>query len=365
VPRLDQQLCQIIDMEKIPDYAAVNETVRLAKNRGERSLVNGVLRAAVREKDNLPYPKKEKNAARYYSVKYSLPIATVRHFMGELGEDGAKGLFESFNTHPPMTLTVNTLKISVDDYVKMLEDGGYTVTRVKFSPVSVRVYGNISPKNLPGFSEGLFIVQDAASALSVQLNGIKKGGTVVDVCAAPGGKSALAAILSGDEGSVYSFDLHESKLSLIEGTSERLGLKSVRVAPRDAKSPDEALFGRADAVICDVPCSGLGVIAKKPDLRYKSLDEMAELPQLQLEILTASAKYVKVGGTLVYSTCTLNRRENEEVVGAFLKENDNFCLQPVSVSDLISAEDGMVTLYPHVHRTDGFFMALLKRKNDD
>lgn len=353
-------LCQIVDMDNIPDFAAVNETVKLAKNPGERSLVNGILRRAVREKDSLPLPKKEKNAARYYSVAYSLPLATVKHFIGELGEDEAVKLFETFNSQPPISLTVNTLKISVDDFIAELEKQGYTATRVKFSPITVTLSGAANPRKIKGFEKGWFYVQDEASAIAALALSAKSGDTVIDVCSAPGGKSFASAILSSDKARIHSFDLHESKLSLITDTADRLGIRSVTASVRDALTPDESLIGRADKLLCDVPCSGLGVIAKKPDLRYKDISATAELPPLQLDILTASSRYLKNGGELVYSTCTLNPRENAEVVHKFLDQNPDFTLVDFSVGSLKS-EDGMLTLWPHIHNTDGFFISKLRK----
>ena len=353
-------LCQIVDMDNIPDFAAVNETVKLAKNPGERSLVNGILRRAVREKDSLPLPKKEKNAARYYSVAYSLPLATVKHFIAELGEDEAVKLFETFNSQPPISLTVNTLKISVDDFISELEKQGYTATRVKFSPITVTLSEAANPRKIKGFEEGWFYVQDEASAIAALALSAKAGDTVIDVCSAPGGKSFASAILSSDKAKIHSFDLHESKLSLITDTADRLGIRSVTASVRDALTPDESLIGTADKLLCDVPCSGLGVIAKKPDLRYKDISATTELPPLQLDILTASSRYLKNGGELVYSTCTLNPHENAEVVHRFLDQNPDFTLVAFSVGSLKS-EDGMLTLWPHIHNTDGFFISKLRK----
>ncbi len=353
-------LCQIVDMDNIPDFAAVNETVKLAKNPGERSLVNGILRRAAREKGSLPLPKKEKNAARYYSVVYSLPLATVKHFIGELGEDEAVKLFETFNSQPPVSLTVNTLKISVDDFISELQKQGYTATRVKFSPITVKLSGAVNPRNIKGFSDGWFYVQDEASAIAAIALSPEDSDTVVDVCSAPGGKSFASAILSSDKAKIHSFDLHESKISLITDTAARLGLTSISVSARDALTPDESLFGKADKLLCDVPCSGLGVIAKKPDLRYKDISATTELPPLQLQILTASARYLKAGGELVYSTCTLNPRENAEVVRKFLEQNPDYTAVDFALGSLKS-DNGMLTLWPHIHNTDGFFISKLRK----
>ena len=353
-------LCQIVDMDNIPDFAAVNETVKLAKNPGERSFVNGVLRRAAREEDSLPLPKKEKNAARYYSVLYSLPLATVKHFIAELGEEEAVKLFEAFNSEPPISLTVNTLKISVDDFVTELQNQGLSATRVKFSPITVRLDKPVNPKNIKGFSDGWFYVQDEASALSAIVLAPGSGDLMIDTCSAPGGKSFASAILSQDGAEIHSFDIHESKLSLITDTASRLGLKSINVSVRDALTPDENLIGKADKLLCDVPCSGLGVIAKKPDLRYKDLSATEDLPSLQLDILTASSQSLKVGGELVYSTCTLSACENAGGVLAFLEANPDFSLVDFSVGSLKS-DNGMLALWPHIHGTDGFFISKLRK----
>ena len=354
-------VCQILDMSNIPDYVAVNETVSLAKNKGERALVNAILRRISLERDNLPMPDKAKNEVKYYSIKYSLPQPLVKHFMKMLPIDECCQLFDTFGESRPTTLSVNTVKISVDEYLKILTERGYNATRVELSDISIAIYGSVVVKSLPFYEEGYFIVQDTASAIAASLQAKKPGAVIIDTCAAPGGKSAVAAILSGDEGVVYSFDIHESKLSLIEGAAKRLGLKSIRVSQCDAQEGDSALFGMADSVICDVPCSGLGVIAKKPDLRYKDLSSLEKLPTLQLEILKSSSRYLKSGGEIIYSTCTLNKDENEGVVNSFLEMNDEFYLAPIDTGK-IKSERGYITLYPHIHNTDGFFIARLKRK---
>ena len=352
-------ICQIVDMKNIPTYAAVNETVKLAKNSGERAFVNGVLRA-VSSADELPLPPREKNEARFLSVKYSIPLATVKHFIPLLGADATEKLLAKFNETAPLTLTVNTKRISVCDFIKKLKSAGYTATRAELSPISVRLSESHDPRKLPGFAEGEFFVQDEASALAALV--LTEGGAerIADVCSAPGGKSFAMAILSGDNARIDSFDVHESKMSLITSGRDRLGLSSVTASVRDARSPDSADFGSYDAVLCDAPCSGLGVFAKKPDLRYKDISLASELPALQYEILTASSAYLKAGGVMVYSTCTLNNAENCDVVRRFVSENTDFVLEDFTVGAL-SSEGGMLTLYPHVHNTDGFFIAKLRK----
>lgn len=351
-------MAQIFDLDRVPDFAAVNETVKLTKNSGERAFVNAILRKAVQVKENPPMPDKNKNAPRYYSVKYSIPLKTVKHLIAELGEAGAVAFFEKINETSRTTLTVNTERISVDNLLDELKSEGYDATRALFSEFSIYVNGPFDVRRAKGYEEGYFFVQDEASAISVLALGAKKGDTIVDVCSAPGGKALAASVFSGGE-RVIAFDLHESKISLISGAAKRLGLP-VNATARDALVPDESLFEKADRVICDAPCSGLGVMAKKPDLRYKNISAAEELPELQYNILTASSRYLKSGGVMIYSTCTLNKQENEEVVERFLSENPDFYKEDFKVGSLESS-CGMLTLYPHVHDTDGFFVARLRK----
>lgn len=353
-------LCQLLDMRSIPDFAAVNETVKLAANKGEAAFVNAVLRAAAAKRDNLPMPDERKKHTRFLSVKYSFPLALVRHFDTLYGREATEKILAFYNGEEYTDLTVNTLKISPEEFISELSKAGYTAVSNSDVPSSVRIRSSLNPEQLPGFDEGLFFVQDRASAIAVSALAPKENSITVDTCSAPGGKSFLFALLSGDIGEIHSFDLHESKLSLIKSGAERLGLKAITVSQRDALTPDESLVGRADRVICDVPCSGLGVLGKKPDLRYKDLSSLTELPELQSRILSASAGYLKVGGRLLYSTCTLNPAENEDVVRSFIENNDGYTLVPFEVGEL-SAPDGMLTLLPHTHNTDGFFMALIEK----
>lgn len=355
-------LCQILDISSIPDFAAVNESVNLSRNSGERSFVNGVLRAAVRQKDNMPMPPKEKNYRRYLSVKHSFPLATVKHFDSLYGSETTEHILEFYNNEKYTDITVNTLKISVSEYKEMLLKSGYEVEENSFAPFSLRLCTSVNPERLPGFSDGYFFVQDRASAISANLLSPMGAEIVVDVCSAPGGKSFAAAILSEGRPSIHSFDLHESKLSLIKSGAERLSLDNINVACRDALVTDGELIGKADRVICDVPCSGLGVLGKKPDLRYKDISDLSELYHLQYDILCATSNYLKPGGYMVYSTCTLNPYENEENVEKFISEHPDYELVPFVMGD-ISSHNGMFTLLPHIHHTDGFFVAKIKRKN--
>lgn len=353
---------QIIGMDRIADHTAVNETVKLGANKGERGFVNGVLRAILRHRDGgtLPMPERKRNPARYLSVKYSFPIGLVRHFISLFGEESAETLLHTFNTEKYTDLTVNTVKTGREDLLRRLADTGISASASPLSKYSIRINGSQSPTSLVGFAEGEFFIQDASCAVSAEVLAPEAGEEILDLCACPGGKSFAAAILSSDRAKILSLDLHESKLSLITDGRERLGLNSIFAMQNDATVPRVEFFDKFDRIICDVPCSGLGVLGKKADLRYNAEGAMHRLPDLQYEILSVGAKYLKLGGTLVYSTCTLNPRENEENVIRFLNENPNFAAVDFTVGTL-SSTGGMLTLAPHIHHTDGFFIAKLLR----
>ncbi len=355
-------LCQIAHMDSIPDFAAVNETVKLASDKGESAFVNGILRAFVRAKENgtVPLPDKDKNYARYLSVRESFSIDIVRALISELGQEQTEELLVYFNRINDTDITVNALKIQRNVYINILKDAGYNAELSSLSELGIKIHESVDPRALTGFCEGLFFVQDTACSTSVGVLAPMAGDLVIDTCSAPGGKSFAAAIMSDDEAKIYSFDLHESKLSLIKDGASRLGLSSITPEVRDALTPDETMMGIADKVICDVPCSGLGVLGKKSDLRYKSAEGFVALPELQYAILKNSAGYVKVGGRLVYSTCTLRSAENCDVVNRFITENEGFRRVDFNVGG-ISSKDGMLTLLPHKHGTDGFFIALIER----
>ncbi len=357
-------ITELIYISSIPDYAAVNECVSLGRNKGERGFINAILRKVKegRDEDKLPSPDRRKSLVRYLSINYSFPQWLCRHFIDYLGEDEAEQLLIELNRQSNTDITVNTILITPDDLAEKIREQGYTVTKSEYSPISLRVFGSVDPRKLYGFAEGLFFVQDESCAISATVLSPKAGERIVDVCACPGGKSFAAAILSGDHASITAFDLHESKLSLVRKGAQRLGLRRISIDKQDAKQPREELFSSFDRVICDVPCSGLGVLGKKADMRYRDELGIVELPSLQYEILASSAKYLNTGGVLVYSTCTLNRAENEAVVERFLAENKSFAPIDFEIGDLKS-KNGMLTLMPHIHHMDGFFIAKLKRVN--
>jgi 16S rRNA (cytosine967-C5)-methyltransferase len=266
------------------------------------------------------------------------------------------------NEAPDMVIQTNTLKISTQELVKRLEEEGVSVKNHPWMIDCLVLADTGRLEQLPAFQEGLFYVQDAAAKLAVLCAQLPKDAKVLDCCAAPGGKSFAAAIAMGGTGHITSCDVHEHKISLIEGGASRLGFSNITAGVQDASACNDAWLSQMDVVIADVPCSGYGIIRKKPDIRLKDPDTMMELPQLQLAILKNQARYVKPGGVLLYSTCTVLKRENEDVVEAFLKENPEFTREKLELPDVFPDNtDGMLTLVPGQYDTDGFFICRMRR----
>ena len=337
-------------LDRIPVHAAVNETVALAPKRA-KGFVNAVLRAFCRGGMKLAYPAREAGEMRYLSVRYSFDERICERFVEAFGADRAEALLESFSHNPPLTLRVNTLRIDRDALIERLQAAGYDAAPTKESRTGIVVRGGASVRALPGFEEGWFFVQDEASQLCVEAVEAEAGMTVLDLCACPGSKSFGLAIEMQNEGCVHSCDLHQNKLSLVESGAERLGISVLDTLARDARDVNAEWIGQADRVLCDVPCSGFGVFAKKPELRYKDPAKSDALPAIQLAIFNTASQYVREGGRLVYSTCTLLPRENEENVAAFLAAHPAFSLVR------------MRTLTPDKDQTDGFFFAVLERSS--
>ena len=341
-------LYQLAYLDRVPDHAAVNETVNMAPKRS-RGFVNAILRAFIRSGKQIPIPSKEEEPIRYLSVKYSFCEELCECFIAAFGLVRTEALFSAFGEHPDLTLRTNTLRISREDLMAKIGEQGIRVLPTKESDVGIRVCDRSPVTELYGFSDGLFFVQDEASQLCVKALDAKPEMKVLDACACPGSKSFGAAIDMQNKGLVMSCDLHRNKLSLVESGAERLGISILTTEERDARNTNEEWIGTFDRVLCDVPCSGFGVFAKKPELRYKNPAASAALPDIQLAILKNASSYVRVGGKLVYSTCTLLPSENEETVARFLSENNEFVLMEQR------------TLYPDTDGTDGFFYAVMER----
>ena len=351
-------LYQIYDLDKIPDSAAVNESVRLARKYGAPGsdrLVNGVLRNAVRTKGCLQEPVS-------YADKYSHPEELITLLKAALPKGTLESVLIADNQAPQTVVQVNTLKITREGLLERLTAEGVAATPHGWMPDCLILGGTGSIEKLPSFQQGLFYVQDPASKLSVQCAGLQEGFRVLDCCAAPGGKSFAAAIAMRGTGKITSCDVHPHKVSLIENGAGRLGLENITARLQDASVFVPEWGEQMDAVLVDAPCSGLGIIRKKPDIRYRDLKETEALPELQKSILWNQARYVKKGGVLLYSTCTLLPRENEEVVAAFLDAHPEFSLEKLALPPVFPEnETGMLTLLPGQRDTDGFFISKMRR----
>ena len=318
-------LYQLIFMDSVPDYAAVSETVNIAKRlvRGREGFINGVLRGYMKKGKDISLPSKEKEYKKYLSVKYSFPIWLIDKWEKELGKDSLEDLLIASNARPQLSIRVNLGKITREELKTYLVDKGFEVTEGTFSERTLHVKGS-GLLDDEKFREGYFSVQDEASTVAADQLGAESGDVVIDVCAAPGGKTTAIAEMMDGKGKVYSCDIYDHKLQLIGALADRLGLEIVEPTLLDGTCGKTEWYDSADKVLADVPCSGLGVIRRKPEIKYKEITDFAELVSIQKKILSNAAKYVKKGGTLVYSTCTINKDENELQVRAFLEENSEF-----------------------------------------
>ena len=351
---------QLLFLTRVPARAAVDESVKLTrkfcKNPGAAGLVNAVLRNIERNKSDLTPPED-------LSVRYSHPQWLVDLFVERLGAEATEQLLACHNGEVPTMAQVNTCHSSTDQVLTALMEAGVEAQLHPWLTDCLTLQGTGSLEQMEEFQQGAFYIQDAAARLAVLAAAPEPGMKVLDVCAAPGGKSFAAAITMKDEGEIISCDIHPHKQTLIENGAKRLGLNSIRAVTQNGKERVAEWENAFDVVITDVPCSGLGIIRKKPDIRYKDPKPLSGLPVIQKAILDNACTYVKPGGVLLYSTCTLLERENEDIVRKFVEEHDQFVLEKVELPGPVGVvEEGYVTFWPHLHGTDGFFIAKLRRK---
>ncbi len=349
-------LYQLIWMESVPDSAAVNESVRLVyavKKVSAKGFVNALLRSFIRDGKKIPLPKEP---SRRLEVEYSAPRWLIAKWQEEYGEETALKLLKASVGAPPLYLRVNTLKITAQELAEDFSRHKREASPVGHIPGALVVKGIGSIRHMPAYKKGLFHVQDLASQTLCRLLHPNPGEIVYDMCSAPGGKAFTMAQYMEDKGELYAFDLHENRVKLIEQGANRLGIQCIH-----AQTGDAARFceGRkpADKVLCDVPCSGLGIIRRKPEIKYKDPKDFDRLPEIQYRILQTSAGYVRPGGVLMYSTCTLSRAENDEVSERFLRENPAFIPAP-----LPGKEGHSHTFFPDEMDSDGFYLAMFQRK---
>lgn len=367
---LRSSVYQLYFMDSVPASAVCNEAVKLAGKRGFQNLkgfVNGVLRSIVREGCPRLLPLEE-NKEEYLSVKYSMPVWLVEEWLASYGEESTRQALSYFQKERLLTIRCNNSKINSIELKEWLQRDGVSEIKDTLLPSAFAIGGFDYLAGLTSFQQGAFAVQDISSMLVVEAAGIKKNDTVIDVCAAPGGKSMHAADKLLGTGKVICGDVSQYKAEKILENAERMGYKNIAVNVWDARVQEEELIQQADVVLADVPCSGLGVIGRKPDIKYRITKEnIAELIPLQREILHTAQSYVKPGGVLMYSTCTVGRGENQENVQWFLDMHPEFELEDFTEllpKEFAGEEKGQLQLLPGKHNTDGFFIAKLRRKQN-
>lgn len=353
---------QLKFLDKVPSYAACNEAVEQAKKISISSskLVNGILRSYGKKGESgLVF----KNKIYELAYTYSFEPWLIRLFIKQYGEEDAIRILNGLNLTPKVTVRVNSLKGDFDEVFEELEEFGYNVEEGYICPEAISIKGGKSVEDNKVFNEGKITVQDESAMLVAPLLDIAHDETVLDLCSAPGGKTTHIAELLENTGKVLAFDLHENKLGLIKENCKRLGIKNVELKQMDATKIDVNLIGAGDKILLDVPCSGLGIIKRKPEIKWnKNREELKEIVKVQREIMENAWQYLKQGGTMVYSTCTLNKEENEQNIEWFLNKHKNCTLEKVFIGngDNLRYENGMLTVLPNEYM-DGFFIAKLKK----
>lgn len=366
---LRMSVYQLRYMNQVPDSAACNEAVKLAKKKGFASLsgfVNGVLRNIIRNPEKVIFPEEAKEPVKFLSVNYSVPEWLVNHLLSQYEYSVVKAMFDSSFEDKKTSIRCNLNQIEPKDLKVSLEKSGVKVEEGTFLPFAFQISEYNFLEQLEPFRQGQFLVQDESSMLVGVIAGVKQGDYVIDVCAAPGGKALHIAELLQGSGHVDSRDVSDRKVALIHDNIKRLKLNNITAKVQDAMKLEEESIGKADLVIADLPCSGLGIIGKKPDIKYNMTKEkITQLVQVQRDILSNVQNYVKPDGILIFSTCTVNKEENIENVRWFL---EHYHFQLESIEDMVpealrnkTTKEGYLQLIPGIHDSDGFFIARLKK----
>ena len=362
---------QLIYLDRIPAYAAINEAVEMSKefeHSGVASLVNGVLRAVSENRKSIIYPDPEKNLSHYISIKYSHPQWLITRWLSRFGEKETIELCEVNNQAPPLCIRTNTLKITRDELIRVLEEEDLKVEESRLVPGALKIRDFHSLTQLESFRNGLFTVQGESSQLISYVLAPEPGETVLDACAAPGGKTTHMAELMKNTGTIIALDIHKARLEMIRENCTRLGVINVKVELLDAAKAGSLYSKKFDRCLVDAPCSSLGIIQSQPEVRWNRdyRETLMKMPQLQSAILGEVSLCVKPKGVLVYSVCSLEPEEGEKVIEKFLKERPLFRLDSVKSylssdkEDLVD-ENGFLKVYPHRHHMDGMFVCRMVR----
>jgi 16S rRNA (cytosine967-C5)-methyltransferase len=359
---LRMAIYQMQFMDRIPVSAAVNEAVKLAKKKGQHlgGFVNGVLRNYVRTKDGLKLPDRKENESLYLSVIYSHPLWLVAHWVSLFGAEFAEALMKANNETPPLTVRINRLKSDAGNVKAQLAQDGIESELCENNAYALTIHSGQDSmiQNWPAYQTGLLYVQDLASMLVADVVDPKPGERILDLCAAPGSKTTHMAEKMNNQGWISARDVSDKKLEKIKQNAKRLGLEIIHPQAADGLIFDPEASKAYDRVLLDAPCSGLGIIRRKPEIRYKrTMEDVLALTAIQTQLLENASHYVRPGGILVYSTCSVEKDENECRVNAFLETHPEFQLVQTPWSD----EDGYIRRYPHMHQTDGFFIAKMTR----
>ena len=359
---------QLIYMDKVPSSAAVNESVKLAKKvaPGMDRFINAVLRNVDRKREEISIDSLASSEAERISFIYNQPLWLVNLWIQQRGVEETSDVCEWFNETPLLTARVNTLKISREALLEELTEAGWNVEPSHMIPEAIIVHSHKGQlQQAKWVQQGALTFMDEASMAVAYAMDPKEGMHILDICAAPGGKTLHMSTLMKNTGSIVATDIHEHKVNLLEENAKRMGATNVTAQQGDATAFHEAWKAQYDAVLVDAPCSGLGILQKKLDMRWrKDASQLTSLPELQLQILENASSYVKIGGYLVYSTCTINELENEHVIQAFLDKHANYSLEDVAPLLPFATEGPMVTLLPHVYDMDGFFIARLRKEKE-
>ena len=356
---------QIRYLDKIPSFAAVNEAVEMSKKISIKysKLVNGVLRNYIRTYKNKKFYD-DRNNLEKFSFIYSCPKWLIKMFISQYGIETAEKILKGLNERPNITVRVNNLKIDYDEAFEKLDEYGYNIEEGYICPEAIQIIKGKNIEKNPLFIEGDITVQDESAMLVAPSMELTEESIVLDLCSAPGGKTTHISEIINNKSKVYAYDVHQNKLSLIEENAKRLGIKNIETDVCDAAVFNKELKEIAHRVLMDVPCSGLGIIRKKPEIKWtKNEKEIKNIIDIQRKIMNNGASYLKKGGILLYSTCTLNKEENEENINWFLKKHKNFKIEPLyygDVDNIIYHKEGFVSILPN-DKMDGFFIAKLKK----
>lgn len=358
---------QIFFMSKVPESAACNQSVELAKKYGHVGtvkFVNAVLRNAIRNREKANYPTKEENLVRHLSLQYYHPEWMIKRWLKRFGPEATINLCQFNNQSAILSLRTNTLKTNRENLLEVLATEGAVCKKSEWTPEGILCESHQGMGSFDSLTEGLFQVQDESSMLVAHVLDPKPGEFIIDTCSAPGGKTTHIAALMHNKGKILALDIYEHKLDRIKENADRLGIDMIETQLLDATLIGDLYANQADRVLVDAPCSGLGVLRRKPDARWRKTSKLLhELPILQMNILKSAAQTVKPGGVLVYSTCTIEPDENQNIVEQFLKENPEFVLDHTSEYLPKTSKYGeMVQLLPQTEGVDGFFIARMKRK---